>query len=80
MERTPLFFLDEELTDLRNIEVEVSEEFYEAYLQVENNYKVMQNALFELYAEAELTKQEDTTEDEFEDYILEPVHDPKTLH
>lgn len=85
LERTPLFFLEEEMQNLTDGEVEISQEFYESYLQIENDFRVLQEALFNMYLETQLAAQDanpfvpETDDDDDED-LLNPVHDSRILH
>lgn len=85
LERTPLFFLEEEMQNLTDGEVEISQEFYESYLQIENDFRVLQEALFNMYLETQLAAQDanpfvpETDDDDDED-LLNPVHDSRTLY
>ena len=88
LERTPLFFLDEEMNNLTDPVVEVGEDFYNSYSDIETQFRVLQEALFQMYLENELVKQKgslqpepDDDDDEF-DEMIEPVHDEpqRTLH
>lgn len=87
LERTPLFFLDEEMQNLTDAELEVSKEFYESYQQIENDFRVLQESLFHMYLESQLAQQEASgepvvTDEEVDDNVsfMHPVHDPNTIH
>jgi hypothetical protein len=88
LERTPLFFLDEDMQNLTDPTVEVEEDFYNSYLEVESQFRVLQEALFHIFLETQLDAQQavshrvldEEDQDEFEEYLLSPVHDPNTLH
>lgn len=84
MEKTPLFFLNDSLQTTTDVEVEIGEEFYKAYQELENNFRVLQGALLEIYLGALDDVQEPLDEDDDDDPdledILNPVHDSRTLH
>jgi len=82
LERTPLFFLDEEMNNLTDPVVEVGEDFFKSYSEIETQFRVLQEALFQMYLENELTKQKSPSVEDDDEEIFEPVHDEpqRTLH
>ncbi len=85
LERTPLFSLDEEMQNLTDPVVEVSEDFFNSFSEVETQFRVFQEALFQIYFENELLKRKTTVieeDDDDDEEIFEPVHDEpqRTLH
>ena len=82
LERTPLFFLEDEMVNLTDPELEVSDEFYESYQEIENNFRVIQEALFHMYLESQLETQQEITgiPEEEDEFMLQPVHDLNKLH
>jgi len=90
LERTPLFFLDEEMQNLTDPLIEVSEEFYNAYAEIESQFKTIQHALFSMFLEQESVARENGTtllepaepDDDDDEDFLNPVHDEpsKTIH
>lgn len=87
LERTPLFFLDEEMQNLTDAVLEVSKEFFESYQQIENDFRVLQESLFHMYLESQLAQQEASgepvvTDEEVDDNVsfMHPVHNPNTTH
>lgn len=82
LERTPLFFLEDEMVNLTDPELEVSDEFYESYQEIENNFRVIQEALFHMYLESQLNAQQEITgiPEEEDEFMLQPVNDSNKLH
>lgn len=82
LERTPLFFLENDMVNLTDPVLEVSDEFYESYQEIENNFRVIQEALFHMYLESQLETQQEISgiPDEEDEFMLQPVHDPNKLH
>lgn len=82
LERTPLFFLEDEMVNLTDPELEVSDEFYESYQEIENNFRVIQEALFHMYLESQLETQQEISgiPDEEDEFMLQPVNDSNKLH
>lgn len=84
LERTPLFFLDEEMNNLTDPVVEVGEDFLKSYSEIETQFRVLQEALFQMYLENELIKQKNPVveDDDDDEEIFEPVYDEpqRTLH
>lgn len=84
LERTPLFFLDEEMQNLTDPVVEVSDDFFKSYSEIETQFRVLQEALFQMYLENELIKQKNPVveDDDDDEEIFEPVHEEpqRTLH
>jgi len=84
LERTPLFFLDEEMQNLTDPVVEVSDDFFKSYSEIETQFRVLQEALFQMYLENELIKQKNPVveDDDDDEEIFESVHDEpqRTLH
>lgn len=72
LERTPLFLVLDQQEDFSDLQVDLSDDFLEAYERVTNDYRVIQEALFKIYLEQ-------ASSDEIEE-IYEPVQDTPTLH
>ncbi len=82
LERTPLFFLENDMVNLTDPELEVSDEFYESYQEIENNFRGIQEALFHMYLESQLETQQEISgiPDEEDEFMLQPIHDPNKIH
>jgi len=72
LERTPLFLVLDQQEDFSDLQVDLADDFLEAYERVTNDYRVIQEALFKIYLEQ-------ASSDEIEE-IYEPVQDSPTLH
>lgn len=72
LERTPLFLVLDQQEDFSDLQVDLADDFLEAYERVTNDYRVIQEALFKIYLEQ-------ASSDEI-DEIYEPVQDTPTLH
>lgn len=72
LERTPLFLILDQQEDFSDLQVDLADDFLEAYERVTNDYRVIQEALFKIYLEQ-------ASSDEIEE-IYEPVQDTPTLH
>lgn len=72
LERTPLFLVLDQQEDFSDLQVDLADDFLEAYERVTNDYRVIQEALFKIYLEQ-------ASSDEIEE-IYEPVQDTPTLH
>lgn len=72
LERTPLFLVLDQQEDFSDLQVDLADDFLEAYERVTNDYRVIQEALFKIYLEQ-------ASSDEI-DEISEPVQDTPTLH
>lgn len=72
LERTPLFLVLDQQEDFSDLQVDLADDFLEAYERVTNDYRVIQEALFKIYLEQ-------ASSDEI-DEIYEPVQDSPTLH